>query len=183
MAHEDEDLIRRWQAGEPRAFEDLVRRWQQPIGGFLDRLVGRTDLIPDLAQEVFLRLYQAGPRYREQGAFSSWLYRIALNVARDASRRSRKTVVLEQEPSANGISAERRIEQQELASAVAAALAELPPRLREVLVLRHYEEMNFEAMARLLLTAASTLKSRFAVALERLRGRLQHLDWHYKEKT
>jgi len=185
MGHQDEDLIRRWQEGDPSAFEDLVRRWQNPMGRFLARLVGRSDLVLDLCQEVFLRLYQAGPRYRERGAFSTWLYRIALNVARDAGRRNRRApqALLDHEPPANGAPAEARCEQQELARAVAAAVAELPAPLREVLVLRHYEEMTFEEMGRLLQTPASTLKSRFAVALEHLRGRLEHFDWHQEEKS
>ena len=178
MAHQDEDLIQRWQAGEASAFEEIVRRWQDPMGRFLARLVGRQDLVPDLCQEVFLRLYQAGPRYREQGIFSTWLYRIALNVARDAGRRARHAPLAlpSHEPAANGVSAEARCEQDEIMQAVAAALAELPPPLREVLVLRHYENMNFEEMGRLLGTPASTLKSRFGVALERLRGRLKYLN-------
>lgn len=185
MAHQDDDLIRRWQAGDASAFEQLVRCWQQPMSRFLARLVGRLDQVPDLCQEVFLRLYQAGPRYREQGTFSTWLYRIALNVARDAGRRTRHAPLALQnhEPPANGVSAEACLEQRELAHAVAAALAELPAHLREVLVLRHYEDMNFEEMGRLLRTPASTLKSRFAVALQRLRGRLEHLDWHHEGKS
>ena len=185
MGHQDEDLIRRWQGGDASAFEELVRRWQQPMGRFLARLVGRLDLVQDLCQEVFLRLYQAGPRYKEQGTFSTWLYRIALNVAHDAGRCNRHTLLAlpNQEPPANSISAEARCERQEVAHAVAAAVAELPAPLREVLVLRHYEDMNFEEMGRLLHTPASTLKSRFAVALERLRGRLEHLDWHHEEKS
>jgi RNA polymerase sigma-70 factor, ECF subfamily len=185
MAHQDEDLIRRWQAGEASAFEEIVRRWQGPMGRFLARLVGRADAVPDLCQEVFLRLYQAAPRYRERGTFSTWLYRIALNVARDTGRRTRHApqALANHEPPANGASAESRCEQEEMAQAVAAALAALPPPQREVLVLRHYEEMSFEEMGRLLHTPASTLKSRFAVALERLRGRLQHLDWHFEKKS
>ena len=185
MGHPDAELIRRWQGGDPGAFEDLVRRWQQPVARFLARLVGRTELVQDLCQEVFLRVYQAGPRYRERGAFSTWLYRIALNVARDAGRRRRHLPesLHGQEPSANGVPAEIRCERQELAGVVAAALAELPRPLREVLVLRHYEDMNFEDMARLLRTPASTLKSRFAVALGRLRIRLRQLGWDPKETS
>jgi RNA polymerase sigma-70 factor (ECF subfamily) len=185
MAHQDEDLIRRWQAGEASAFEEIVRSWQEPMGRFLARLVGRQDLVPDLCQEVFLRLYQARPRYREQGTFSTWLYRIALNVARDAGRRTRHVplALTNHELPANGVSAEARCVREEIAQVVAAALDELPAPLREVLVLRHYENMNFEEMGRLLGTPASTLKSRFAVALERLRGRLQHLAWHHEEKS
>jgi RNA polymerase sigma-70 factor (ECF subfamily) len=185
MVQQDEDLVRRWQAGDPSGFEDLVRRWQHPMGRFLARVVGRADLVPDLCQEVFLRIFQVGRGYREQGTFSTWIYRIALNVARDAARRNRRVLqsLREREPAANGASALARCEQEELADAVAAALAELPAPLREVLVLRHYEDINFEAMSRLLQTPASTLKSRFAVALRRLRDRLKHLDWHPEEKS
>src|SRR6516165_4026618 len=85
----DADLIGQWQQGEAEAFTVLVRRWQQPVARFLTHLVGRAEQVPDLCQEVFLRLYHALPRYREAGTFSTWLYRIALNVARDAGRRGK----------------------------------------------------------------------------------------------
>src|SRR6516164_513216 len=85
----DAELVRRWQRGDTTAFEALVRRWQAPMARFLARLAHRPELVQDLSQEVFLRLYRAGPRYREAGAFSTWLYRIAVNVARDAGRRRR----------------------------------------------------------------------------------------------
>ena len=89
MGQEDAELVRRWQDGEASAFEALVRRWQEPISRFVARLAGSNERAQDLCQEVFLRLYQAGPRYRERGAFSTWLYQIALNVVRDAARRRR----------------------------------------------------------------------------------------------
>jgi RNA polymerase sigma-70 factor (ECF subfamily) len=182
MGHHDTELIQRWQSGDAVAFEELVRRWQQPIARFLARQVGQPELVPDLCQEVFLRMYRAGPRYRHAGVFSSWLYRIALNVARDAGKRRRATLPLpDPEPAAAGLSAHTRCERKETAAAVERALAELPPPLREVLVLRHYEGMNFEQMARLLGTPASTLKSRFAVALNRLRIRLEQQGWNHQE--
>src|SRR5919201_1673570 len=89
MGQHDAELVRRWQQGDAAAFEVLVRRWQQPVARFLARLVGRGGPAPDLCQEGFLRVYLAGPRYREAGTFSTWLYRIALNVARDAGGRRR----------------------------------------------------------------------------------------------
>src|SRR5439155_21665824 len=88
MSREDAERMRRWQAGDPAAFADLVARWQQPVAGFLARLAG-PDRVADLCQEVFLRVLQAGSRYRETGHFSTWLFRIAINVARDAGRRGR----------------------------------------------------------------------------------------------
>jgi RNA polymerase sigma-70 factor, ECF subfamily len=182
MAHADAELMRRWQRGDAAAFEELVCRWQAPIARFLAHQVGRTELVADLCQEVFLRVFRAGSRYRATGAFSTWLYQIALNVARDAGRRQRRQPepLNDHEPAEPGQS-EAYCEQKEMAEAVAAALAELPPAQREVLVLRHYEGMNFEEIARVLGTPASTLKSRFAAALERLRIRLNHLGWRHEE--
>jgi RNA polymerase sigma-70 factor (ECF subfamily) len=178
MAPDDVELVARWQRGDVQAFAELVRRWQQPIARFLTHLLGRIDLVGDLCQEVFLRALIARPRYRAVGTFSAWLYRIALNIARDVGRRRRyKVYSLEngqpasQMPSPEAVSAQR-----ELAQLVTAALAELPERQRLVLVLRHYEGMSFEDIARLTATPASTLKSRFAAALNHLRIRLRHLD-------
>jgi RNA polymerase sigma-70 factor (ECF subfamily) len=92
MGSDDAELMRRWRGGDSRAFEDLVDRWQQPVARFLYRLTGRADLVADLVQKVFLRVFQAGTRYRENGTFAPWLYRIALNVGRDAQRRRRDTL-------------------------------------------------------------------------------------------
>src|SRR5262249_6417639 len=161
------ELVERWQRGEATAFAGLVRRWQQPVARFLTHLVGQAELVQDLCQEVFLRVYHARPQYRESGAFSTWLYRIALNVARDAGRRRRREPaplstgdVVAPAPSPAAV-----CEQRELAGLVARAVAELPEPLRLVLVLRHYQDLSFEEIARLTATPPSTLKSRFAAAL------------------
>ena len=89
MLNEDADRLDRWRRGDGRAFGELVTRWQQPLARFFARLGGRSAPVHDLCQEVFLRVHQAAGRYRENGTFASWLYRIALNVARDALRRRR----------------------------------------------------------------------------------------------
>jgi RNA polymerase sigma-70 factor (ECF subfamily) len=177
MHGSDAELMARWQLGDGAAFAALVRRWEQPMARFLAHLAGRAEAVDDLVQEVFLRVYHAGGRYRETGAFSTWLYQIALNVARDAGRRRRRDPLplADAEPPACSPPPERLCEQQELAEIVGQAMAELPEPLRLVLVLRHYEEMSFEEMARLTGTPASTLKSRFTAALERLRRRLHQL--------
>ena len=97
MAHADAELVRRWQRGDAAAFEELVRRWQAPIARFLARQVGRTDLVADLCQEVFLRVFRAGSRYRATGAFSTWLYRIAYNVFRENARKRKELVGIDEE--------------------------------------------------------------------------------------
>jgi RNA polymerase sigma-70 factor (ECF subfamily) len=181
MGPQDADLVQRWRRGEPAAFEVLVRRWQQPVARFLVRLVCRADLVADLCQEVFLRVYLARERYHETGAFAGWLYRIALNVARDAVRRQTTFQPLPEQAALEEADAEQVSEQQEVAEQLEDAIAELPLPLREVLVLRHYEGMSFEDIGRLLGVPASTLKSRFSAALTRLRQRLQQLGWSQEE--
>jgi len=183
MGLTDADLMRSWQRGDALAFETLVRRWQQPMARLFHRLLGRADPVPDLCQEVFLRVYQAGARYREQGTFATWLYRIAMNVAHDAQRRrppdhrSLDTF----EPVDPLAPAEARCQRREAVELLNRALAELPEPLREVLVLHHYEGLKFEEIARLTDTPASTLKSRFAAALSRLRTRLRECGWDPEE--
>lgn len=175
---DDAELMRRWQRGETAALSALVERWQTPIARFLTRLVG-PDRATDLCQETFLRVLRSGDRYRERGSFSTWLFQVALNVARDAGRRK--------EPSPTGLrprfadAVDESIEREELNQSVDMAVKELPANLREVLALRHDAGMNFESMARLLGTPASTLKSRFAVALARIRQRLAEMGFHAEE--
>ncbi len=168
------ELIRRWQAGDPVAFAELVRAWEAPIGRFLFRLTRSAETARDLAQETFARVYVARRTYQDRGRFSTWLYRVALNLARDAARRGRREPerLPDLEPAGREPSGDGWAERNETVARVAAALGELPPALREVVVLRHYEEFNFEEMARLLGVPASTLKSRFAVAVRQLEARL-----------
>jgi RNA polymerase sigma-70 factor (ECF subfamily) len=177
MDPSDAELLKRWRTGDVAAFAVLVRRWQQPIARFLAHVVGKPDLVNDLCQEVFLRAFRAGGRYQEWGTFSAWLYRIAFNLARDTTRRRHETISLDNcEPAAAAPPPDAICERRELAQFVTTAVAELPESLRLVLVLRHYEGMSFEDIARLTATPASTLKSRFAAAFHQLRMRLRHLD-------
>jgi RNA polymerase sigma-70 factor (ECF subfamily) len=180
MEPSEADLMRRWQSGDTASFEEIVRRWQGRIGRLLSRLAG-PDAAPDLCQEVFLRLYTARERYREQGAFTTWIYRIALNAARDANRRRRGDSSLDNHEPLDHAAPHDALCRREAIELVTRALAELTDPLREVLVLRHYEEMSFEQIARLTGTPASTLKSRFALALTRLRIRLEELGWSPEE--
>src|SRR5436305_259887 len=133
MDQQDADMMRRWQTGDAGAFEKLVRRWQEPVGRFLFRLTGCAEQAADLCQDVFLRMYLQGSRYREQGSFSTWLYQLALNIARDAARRARhQPVPLDDvDPPAPTVAAD--CEYEELAQLTRRILAELPLSLREVL--------------------------------------------------
>src|SRR5262245_41884856 len=125
MDRTDAELMERWRRGDVGAFEALVRRWQQPMARVLARLAG-PDRAADLCQEVFLRLYQAGPRYQESGTFSTWLYRIALNVARDAHRRHREVLRLGSHEPVDPQSPPNAVCHRESVEIVARLVAELP---------------------------------------------------------
>lgn len=184
MGNHDADWMERWRHGDGAAFEALVERWRRPVARFLYRVTGRADAVQDLSQEVFLRVYQLAGRYREAGAFPAWLFRIALNVARDAGRRRRRECApLNGEVPAAAGSAEALCRQRELAGVMARAAAELPETLRVALALRHDEGLSFEEIARLTGVPASTIKSRFAAALCRLRTRLEELGYGPEEIT
>jgi RNA polymerase sigma-70 factor, ECF subfamily len=167
-ADPDGDRMRRWAHGDRAAFAEIVRAWEGPVGRFAYRLTLDVHSAADITQEVFLRLFRAGPTYQDAARFKAWLYRVALNLCRDAARsKARKPAVpltAEMDPPGQGHAHEDR----ETGEVVAAAVAALPAHLREVVVLRHYEDMSFEAMGRLLGVAATTLKSRFAVAMKEL---------------
>jgi RNA polymerase sigma-70 factor, ECF subfamily len=184
MGTQDADWMERWRRGDGAAFEAVVARWQRPVARFLFRYTGRADVVQDLCQEVFLRVYQSGPRYRETGTFPGWLFRIALNVARDAGRRRREPAPLaETDPVDPAASVETACQRRELANLMNRAASELPEPLRLVVALRHDEELSFEEIARLTGAPASTIKSRFAVALARLRKRLEQFGYGPEEIT
>src|SRR5262245_29871211 len=169
MDSTDQALIRRWQHGDAAAFEAIVRRWQGPVARFLARYGLSAEQAADGTQEVFLRVYRAGPNYEPRASFSTWLFQIALNIARDAARRRRPTTALDDCELTDDADPSLAAMARESATAVQQALSALPEALRVVVVLRHYQGMNFEEMSRVCRTPATTLKSRFAAALERLR--------------
>lgn len=169
LSDPDGERMRRWADGDRSAFEEIVRAWERPVGRFLVRLTRDSDLAGDLTQEVFLRVYLKGSKYTHGGTFKTWLYQIALNLARDAARKQARSPQLPLLPTAHpAIDSEPAFDLQQQADVVNAALAELSDPLREVIILRHYEDLSFESMGRMLGVPATTLKSRFTVAMKKL---------------
>ncbi len=143
----DEHLMAALAADELPALDALMLRWQRPLQSFLQRhLQNEADAL-DLAQETFVRLYRHRSAYRPGARFSTWMFQIALNLARDHARKStrRRTDALEGLPPATtaglahpGASPDAAARESEEIAAVRAAIAELPEDLRAVLVLFEY---------------------------------------------
>src|ERR1700704_4357415 len=95
MTSTDEELVARSIRGDSESFNELILRWERPIYALGYRTIGREEDARDVCQETFLRAFRALPAFRGQGKFSSWLYRIALNLCRDWMRRERRAPLMQ----------------------------------------------------------------------------------------
>ncbi len=156
----------------------LVRRYEVPLFRFLLRMVGDAQLAEDLFQETVLRLHRSRERVDPGQPLKPYLYRIAINLARDAmSRRARQNPPHSLEPgtapASNAPDPARQGEQHELHDRVRQAISALPSTEREVVLLRLFEGLSFPQIARASDIPESTAKSRLRYALRRLRPVLE----------
>jgi RNA polymerase sigma-70 factor (ECF subfamily) len=174
----------------PERFEELVREQQGMVFGTLTRMTGAGAHVEDLAQEVFLRLYRALPEFRGDAAISTYLYRIVVNVAQDEWKRRRKERLhiasepaMEDEGEAgqwienfagdelagqHARTPEQLMEDAQTAQAVDAALLELAPMERAVLVLYHQEELSYEGISAALEMPINTVRTHLHRGRKRL---------------
>jgi RNA polymerase sigma-70 factor (ECF subfamily) len=178
----DEELVARSRGGDLDSFNQLGVRWERPIYALAYRVIGREEEARDVAQETFLRAFRALGGFKGQAKFSSWLYRITLNLCRDWIRRERRTPVSqppegvdiielagEAEPSE---SIEDLVSRRELGRAVARAMAMLPEEQRTAIILKEYHGLTFQEIADLLECPLSTVKTRLYQGLMVLRKQL-----------
>ena len=157
---------------DPAAFAKLVNRWEAPIRRLCTRMTGDEHFGEDLAQETFARVFAHRHQFLPDRKFSTWLWRIAVNLCHEQGRRKR----LPQSPLEDEVLACERSEQLETdeeATLVRAALSELPDKLREVVVLREYEGLKFREVAEILQIPLGTVQSRMADALNQLSRKLR----------
>lgn len=170
-----EESVARFQAGEKEAFDALVSATERLVLRIAILSLGEEALALDAAQETFLAAYRALKRWRSGGSFRTWLARTALNKAREIAR-SRRTAerarARHRRPSAGGATPSDAAEAAERKDLVRAVLAALPPREREVVILRHYEGLPFREIAEVLGIAEGTARATLHQALANLRSKL-----------
>ena len=188
----DAPLIERVKQGDVKAFEMLVVKYQRRIERLIGRMVRDVDLVPDIAQETFIRAYRAIPRFRGESAFYTWLYRIAVNTAKKAlmdlkrdplvfqsqmkSSDDDETSSSERELNFNAADTETPeavLASKEIAQAVNAAMDALPEELRMAITLREIEGMSYEEIAQALECPIGTVRSRIFRAREAISGRIK----------
>ena len=179
----DEELVARSIGGDLDSFNQLVLRWERPIYALAYRVIGREEDARDVCQETFLRAFRALGGFKGQAKFSSWLYRITLNLCRDWIRRERRQP-LAQTPegvdlvelageSETAESIEELVARKEIGAAVAKAMALLPEEQRTAIVLKEYHGLTFQEIADMLDCPLSTVKTRLYQGLTVLRRQLE----------
>ena len=182
MPSTDEELVARSIRGDADGFNELILRWERPIYALAYRTIGREEDARDVCQETFLRAFRALPGFRGQAKFSSWLYRIALNLCRDWIRRERRAPIVQvpenvdlmdlaaaAEPSE---SIEDLVARRHQAQAVERAMTVLSEEQRTAIVLKEYHGLTFQEIADLVGCPLSTVKTRLYQGLTVLRREL-----------
>jgi RNA polymerase sigma-70 factor (ECF subfamily) len=164
-------------AGEISAYEGIVRRWQGPLINLAYRFCRDRGRAEELAQEAFLRAYRALGQWRQDAAFSTWLFALATNLYRSELRRiPARTVPLEEvEEPRDPRAADGGLEDDDRDRAVRRAVFALPAKYREALVLYYFHEMDVPAAAHSLGLPEGTVKARLFRARELLRSKLPQL--------
>ncbi|MBP6963918.1 MAG: sigma-70 family RNA polymerase sigma factor [Armatimonadetes bacterium] len=191
----DEELMARFQAGDAEAMEVLFGRFQKPLFNFFLRMVGRRETAEDLVQETFLKLCRFGHSFRgSEAKFTTWLYSVAGNHCRDhlrhMSRRPEssmvelgeeeddflETRVTDTESFGSTSSVEEHILRVELHSIVKEAMATLPEKEREAIILREYQGLEYKEIAEVLSCPIGSVKVLIYRARQRLREKLRDAD-------
>ena len=184
MTRTDEELVARATAGDLDSFNQLVARWERPIYALAYRTLGQEEDARDVVQEAFLRAYRGLRGFKGEAKFSSWLYRITLNLCRDWIRRDRRAPIVQTPEGVDpidladtqiepGESVEDLVARREMTRAVARAMAELPEEQRTAIVLKEYHGLTFQEIADTLQCPLSTVKTRLYQGLSVLRRRLE----------
>ena len=181
----DQQLVERVQQGDKRAFDLLVLKYQHKIFGLISRYIKDSDEVQDVAQEAFVKAYRALPRFRGDSAFYTWLYRIAINTAKNylVARNRRppgSDIDVADAEYFEGPSAlkeietpENRLYGEELKNVVQDAIKTLPEDLRAALTLREFDGLSYEDIAAVMDCPVGTVRSRIFRAREAVDSRVK----------
>lgn len=188
--HLDEDLVARVQQGDKKAYDLLVIKYQHKIVQLVNRYLKDPSEAQDVAQEAFIKAYRAIGSFRGDSTFYTWLYRIAINTAKNylvsRNRRSSQFEVdiqdaeaTENAPQLQGIDTpERLLMNDEIAKAIRSAIDNLPDEMRTAIMLREFEGMSYEEIAEAMDCPVGTVRSRIFRAREAIDNKLNPLLTH-----
>jgi RNA polymerase sigma-70 factor (ECF subfamily) len=192
-ATSDEQIVERALTGDAEAFGEIVQRWERRIFALSFGMLGREEDARDATQETFLAAFRNLRAFRGEAKVSSWLHRIAVNQCitrqRRAKVRNESALEFEEEKHAASFAAPPRyspsrvVERLETTAAVRQAVNSLPLELRQVVVMKEFEELTFKEIAEVLDLPLSTVKSRLYTALKQLQMRLHKFGSNASKDT
>ena len=175
----DRDLVATAVSGVEGSFEELVRRYQRPISAYVYRMVGNYESALDLTQEIFIKVYSSLRRYRSEFKFSTWIYKIAHNAAIDHLRRTatrEQSLVMGPENDqfdlpieSKRLSPEQESERKERRGEIESVVRALPSNYRELIILRHSQDLSYEEIVEVTGLPLGTVKKRLFRAREMMR--------------
>ena len=176
----DSELVSSAREGDPEAFATLISRYEERILRLVRGMVPAAD-VEDVAQEAFLKAFRKLHLFDGRSSFYTWIYRLTANTAMDWRKKEarRRHAPLPESPEgedrteSSDVGPDARAIQHELGDLIDRAIAELPPRYHEILVLREFRNLSYEEIARELQISKGTVESRLFRARERLRERLR----------
>ncbi len=180
----DEELVQRTLEGNPDAFGEIIRRWERKIFALCYGMLGCREEALDATQETFMLAYKNLRSFRGEAKVSSWLHRIAINQCVTRMRVDKRNLEsyledeVENNPSLMAMTSDnvlpfKSIERRERISLVRKAISSLPYELKQVLIMKEFEEMTFQEIAEVLDIPVSTVKSRVYLALNLLKRKLE----------
>lgn len=175
----DRELVAIAVDGFDGSFEELVRRYQRPIAAYVYRMVGNYESALDLTQEIFIKVYNSLNRYRAEFKFSTWIYKIAHNAAVDHLRRSstrEQSLVAGTESDSfelpiesSHLTPEQESERKERRGEIESVVRALPANYRELIILRHSQDLSYEEIVEVTGLPLGTVKNRLFRAREMMR--------------
>lgn len=177
VENEDTPLVERARQGDMVAFEDLVRKYRNQVFALSFHFVHEREEAWDISQEVFIKAYRSIGGFRGDASFKSWLLRITANQCKDKLKRRKLSVVsldetIQAEGDSGPVQTDRQAENNELGRAIEAAVAALPPKHQMAFVLREYQGMSYEEMAKAMECNLGTVMSRLHHARKKLQQAL-----------
>jgi len=188
-------LVKQAQKGDIKAFELLVQRYQQRVGGVISKLIKDYHEIQDITQDVFIKVYKALPKFRGDSAFYTWIYRIAINTAKNyLVAKGRRIQNSEIEPvdaenysggfeKQNFDTPDAEYERQEIEKVVHDSIADLPDDLKQAIILREVDGLSYEEIAEKMNCPIGTVRSRIFRARDAVDNALKPLQQKEYKRT
>ncbi len=162
------EIVKKAKDGDKKAFEVIVKKYQNRVANLIFKIIGDSDIVEDLTQEVFLRVFESLKEYKFSSAPYTWIYRITVNICIDEIRKRQRSRayslfdVLSQNPKAEPSYSpvEKNVERSEMREIIEKAMSKLPPEYKTVIILRDFEDLPYEEIAKILKISIGTVKSR-----------------------